>query len=397
MIPARRAAKYAGIGVLAIVVLVVVGLTVGVLGAPSVEGIENRFAAVDDNATTINTTIGVRNPNPVGVDVGDLSIDYAIAMNDVEMATGEKHGLALDSGQSDIPFTTRMNNTRIPAWWYTHVSNGERTAVVAAVDVSHGLLGGNDISLPQEQTISTDIIGQFNDSTTRPIDANRPLVTDPVLYVNETAATYGENVTRQETPLDMAFTVHNPKPYPYAVSEIGYTIEMNGVEVGSGSTADPYAIPGGTTRTLDARTVIQNENLDDWWVSHLERDQVTTLTIDVYLVVDPDTTGTLGETVDPFRIDADPLDYETTIETDIFGTKASDGLTGNATTTGSTDGAGSGSATPTETPTPTDSGTDTPTETTLPVDPDPSTTTEASEPTSTATPTEPTDDGGLLG
>jgi len=399
MIPLRRAATYAGIGVLGLVVLVVVGVAVGVLGAPSVDGVENQFAAVDDATTTIDTNLTVTNPNPIGVSLGGLSVDYAIEMNDVAMAAGHKEGLSLDTGTTEIPFRTQMNNTRIPAWWFTHVSNGETTSVYVDVAVSHGLLGGNDISLPQEQTIETDIVGQFNDSTTRPIAANQPVVSDPVLFINETSATYGENVTRQETPLDMAFTVYNPKVYPYTVSEIGYTIEMNGVEVGSGTTEDPYAIPGRTETTLEATTVIQNERLDDWWVSHLERDQVTTLTIDFYLLLDPDTTDALGQSVDPIRLDVDQLDHQTTIETDIFGTKDVDGLSGNATAAESTEAAGDGEGTADSGGDATNTDDSTSTESTETTTADGSTNTAPPTETTEETPTqtETTDDGGLLG
>jgi cell division septation protein DedD len=96
--------------------------------------------------------------------------------------------------------------------------------------------------------------------------------------------------------------------------------------------------------------VLRNERLDESWISHLERDQVTNLTVDTYVVVDPDAAGVLGETVPAFRIDSDELDYETVIETDVFGTKASDGLDPRA---------GNDGDRPAETPTPTPAGTHT--------------------------------------
>ena len=401
MIGLRRGLKYAGLGVLCLVVLVVLGVALGLLGAPTVDGVENRFATVNDSTTTVNTTMAVSNPNPVGVSLGDVQIDYAIDMNDVRMAEGGREGVAIDAGRSTIPFTTQLNNSRIPQWWYTHVDSGEETAVLVDATVSSGLLGGRSLSLPQEQTVETDILGQFNDSTTRPIDADQAVVSDPVLYLNETSATYGANVTPAETPLETAFTVYNPKRYPYAVSEIGYEIEMNGVQVGEGSTAGPGAIPGRSERTLRPTTVIDNQRLDEWWVSHLERDQETTLTIDFYVVIDPDTSGVLGETVEPIRLDVDHFDYETTIETDIFGTKDSDGLGASGAGDGSTDDStgdegDSGEETATSTATPTDTGQETTaTETATPTPTETATATATETATATPTETATEDDDGL--
>ncbi len=359
----RSVAKYAGIAVLVLGVLVGAGFLLGFVGVPSVEAVENRFDSVNDSTTTIDTKLVVNNPNPIGVSLGDTSVDYTVFMNDVPMANGSKHGLSIGTGNSSVEFESYMNNENIPKWWYTHVSNGETTEVLVDADVSVGLLGGKSISLPQRQTIETDIIGQFNDTTTREVNAGVPLVSDPVLYVNETRATYGSNVTLERTPLDMAFTVYNPKSYPYTVSEVGYEIRMNDITVGEGSTERSYTIPGHTERTLETTTVIKNGNLDDWWVSHLERDQVTNLTIDFYFLID---TGT-GE---PIRIDSQKLDHHTVIETDIFGTKDSDGLepgTSDDTASGEdSDGSSGEDSTPTATSDSSDDGTSTATATPTP-------------------------------
>jgi LEA14-like dessication related protein len=391
-----KATKYIGVAVVGLILLVVLGFVLGVLGSPAVEDVQNRFGPVNDSTTTIETDLVVSNPNPVDITVGGLGISYTVFMNDVRMASGDKQGVDLGSGTDTLAFTTRMRNERIPAWWYTHVRNGERTELLVNASVSHGLLGGNEFEFPQEETIETDILGGFNSSEPRPINADQPPVSDPILYLNETAASYGENITRERTPLETAFTVYNLKPWPYTVTEIGYTIEMNAVEVGEGSTERPYAIPPGSETTLRAETVIRNERLDEWWVSHLRNDQVTNLTIDFYIVVDPDPGDAIPGTVDPIRIDSDKFDHHTTIETDIFGTKnATDGSADAAdrtpTPAETPTADSSGDATPTPTPTPTE------TESDIPLDTPTDTPTNTSTDTPTDTPTETPDDGGILG
>jgi len=408
MSPDRSRLTYLLVVVVAPAFLIVAGFVLGVFGAPSVEDVQNRFGPVNESTTTIYTDLAVSNPNPVDMTVGGLGIAYTVHMNDISMAAGDKRGLSVDSGESSLEFTTHMSNERVPEWWYTHVRNGERTELLINASVSHGLLGGNEFEFPREETIETDILGGFNSSEPQPVNADQPPVSDPVLYLNETAAWYGENITREQTPLETSFTVYNPKPWPYTVTEIGYTIEMNGVVVGEGSTERPYAIPPGSETTLRAETVIANGRLDEWWVTHLRNDQVTNLTVDFYLVVDPDPGGVIPGEVDPIRLDSDVFDHHTTIETDIFGNKnATDGPSGergadrtptpdrtataDSTPTPTSTETESGGILDTPTPTPTETPTPTPTETPTP------TPTETPTPTPTETPTPTPDDGGILG
>jgi len=409
-----------------LVALVVVAVLLGVLGVPAVEGVENRFGSVNDSTTTIHTDLTVNNPNPVGVSLGGTTVNYSVLMNDVRMANGVKEGVQVETGTSTLSFTTRMNNERIPPWWVSHIRENETTDVLIDARVTSSLLGGRTFEVPQERTIETDLISNFNSEETRPIEANRPVVEDPVLYVNETSASWDrEALTAEETPIDMGFRVYNPKPYPYAVTEIGYEIRMNGIVVGEGSSEDVATVAPGATETIDTRTAIVNSNLDEWWVSHLERNQVTDLEIDFSVVVDPveedGPAGGLDRTVGEIELPVEPLDYEERIETDIFGTKNGTDASASGGTASDGDDSNGGTGTQTETPTdtPTDDGligdgddsTETPTDDGLIGDSD-ATTTAGSDDTPTPAPdsdettTEdplgpdeptPTDDGGLIG
>jgi LEA14-like dessication related protein len=235
------------------------------------------------------------------------------------------------------------------------------------------------------------------------------VVSDPIVYVNRTNATWGE-VTNATTRLDVTFVVYNPKPYPIGMTEIGYEVSMNDVTVGDGTTGRSVVIPPGETRTVETTTRIRNENLDEWWVSHLERNQVSELRMAFFAHLDLRTTTV--------RVPLSGVTYTKTIETDIFGTKpdtagtADDGDPETATeapndrpgagTPNDENGDGAAgtdvsSATPDRTPTPIPSGGD---------DPPSDDRTSTPEPTRSPTPTSspirtptltPSDDGGLLG
>ncbi|WP_277541533.1 LEA type 2 family protein [Haloarcula laminariae] len=313
----RELGRLRQVGLVALVLAGSIGgaFAVGAIGVPAVESVENRFTGVSENTTTVGTAITVSNPNPIGVSLGGTTINYTVSMNDVAMASGQKRGIALDRGNTTLQLSTRMQNGKIPAWWVSHITNGERTQVTIDADITDSLVGGRSVTLTQNREIETDMLGAFNSTETRPVNADRPFVSDPVLYINETRGSWDrEGVTRSETPMEMAFDVYNPKPVPYAVSKIGYTTYMNDVRVGSGETDSEELIMPGERETIGVRNVIRNERLDEWWVTHLQRNQNTTMYIDFYLVVEGG-----GE---QFRIDLDAIDYETAIETDIFGTKA---------------------------------------------------------------------------
>ncbi|MEA5387343.1 hypothetical protein VB773_15395 [Haloarculaceae archaeon H-GB2-1] len=78
-------------------------------------------------------------------------MNYTVRMNDVRMATGGRTGLAVDRGNSTMNFTTQMQNERIPAWWYSHVDNGERTEVTVDASVSVPVLGGSPSRCPSRR------------------------------------------------------------------------------------------------------------------------------------------------------------------------------------------------------------------------------------------------------
>ncbi|WP_458188270.1 LEA type 2 family protein [Haladaptatus sp. NG-WS-4] len=294
--------------VILVAALVGAGVLSGVLGAPRV-GIDNEFGDVSNETTEIRTALVVNNPNPFGVRVGNTSVNYTVEMNDVAMASGQRSNLGLDSGNSTLLFSTRMQNGKIPEWWVTHIRNDEQTTLRLNSKVRSSLVG-RSVRVPYEQRIETDIIGEFNSTETRPVNADAPFVSDPVLYVNETSANWG-SVTREQTPIRMRMQVYNPKQVPYTISEIGYEMTMNDIAVGSGTAERPYTIPGRSEKTVQMKTMVDNPRLDEWWVSHLSNDQVTDLRIEFYARIEFPS----GETV---RVPLRQLTYGKRIETHIF-------------------------------------------------------------------------------
>ncbi|WP_332898533.1 LEA type 2 family protein [Haladaptatus sp. CMSO5] len=364
------------------VLVAVVGLLVasiggawalGIIGVPVVGGVENRFTGVSDTQTAIQTDLVVSNPNPISLQLGGTSVEYDVAMNDVSIAYGKKEGLDIEQGNTTLQFDTRMDNEKIPAWWVTHIQNNETTNVNINAQVHSSLLG-RTFNVPQSQQIHTNLIGQLNSDETRPINANQAVISDPVLYINQTSATWG-TVTDQQTPIDLQFVLYNPKATPYTITELGYTITMNNITVGEGVTDRSHVIPGGATETVATTATINNQLLDDWWASHLRNNQVTELRIDFYAKVQ------VGQSGPSFRLPLDDLTHTQTVETDIFGTKDQTDIDTNLNSSTSTDDEQTQTAETT---------------TTEQSDETTASTTETTTTETTTTATETTDDGGIL-
>jgi LEA14-like dessication related protein len=168
---------------LAVVALV---LTAGVaflfFAQPSVAGVDNRFGAVNETATVIESDLQVRNPNPVGATLGGLTVDYAIDMNGIRMATGTKGGLSVPQGESTVPMTTRLANERIPMWWVSHLRNDQVTDLRIDFSARFELPTGT-VEIPLDprtytRTVETDVFGNKVDESGDPDGTATPTPSD---------------------------------------------------------------------------------------------------------------------------------------------------------------------------------------------------------------------------
>lgn len=156
----KRGATYAGVVLGGLIVVGGLAVMLGFLGVPQVETIDNRFGSVNDSTTEIRTNITVNNPNPIGITLGDTTIDYTVDMNEVRMATGQKEGVSIGTGNSSIGLVTYLNNSKIPAWWYTHIREGERSELLVDADIESGTFGSHNFRT--NESIQTNILGAFN-------------------------------------------------------------------------------------------------------------------------------------------------------------------------------------------------------------------------------------------
>lgn len=296
---------------LATVVLLGTATAVGVLGVPRVVDIHSHLVGANDSTTVVDSNLTVDNPNPFPITLRRADVSYTVFMNDVAVGDGREPGVSLPAGNSSIQVTTGLRNDRIDEWWVSHIRHDERTNLTVVATVQSTRFDESVSRRVAHRTVRTDIISAFETNRTIPIDANRQLVSDPVLYVNQSTAHWG-TVTQNRTVVRTNLTVYNPHSYAIPVTGVDYNVTMNGVRMANGSTENVHTVPAHAHRNVTARLVIDNDNLDEWWVRHVQRNQTTTVRFDYAVDLDLAAFGGGNRTVSPAPINR-------TFRTDVFG------------------------------------------------------------------------------
>ena len=278
-----------------------VGYAAGVVGVPSVEGADAEVGAVEGSHTEVRTQLLVDNPNPVGAASANVSAAYTVTLNDVEVAAEDGERLALAPGRSTETLTTRLDHDRIPAWWASHVTAGERTDVVLEGDVSSSIVDWG-VPIEERRTVETDLLSSFETEATRSIT----VVGSRTLLVNATRADWGA-VDERRTELELAFDVYNPGP-TVTVTAVRYVLTANDVVLGEGELDREHVLESGEETTVDGTAAFESDRLVAWWVSHLENDERSVLRLAFEAEAElPD-----GSTID---VPLEELTHEETIET----------------------------------------------------------------------------------
>jgi len=254
-----------------------------VIDKPRVESVDNSWGTVEDDRSEIETEIAVDNPFLLRVGDGVANVRYTVAMNDVRFADEREKQVQLQGRDDVVTVRTWIDNSEIPDWWVTHVNRNETTTVRVdpAVVVEYGGVDVQADPWTRERTFQTDLLDPLQTERTREFSAfNRT-----VLVVNETDARWG-HATTERTPINASATVTNPLPAPIPITNVSYTVRMNGIVVGQGRAGQQTLIPAESTRTIRANATIDNSELDEWWVTHLRNDETTRLSVDFNATVE---------------------------------------------------------------------------------------------------------------
>jgi len=416
------------------IIIALIALFVFLFQQPSI-GVQNwgEWGEVNEEQTEIITTLWVDNPNPLGVALtGTAQVSYDLTLNDVKLADGEAQNLDVPPGNDTLTLSTELNNHRIPEWWVNFVQNNETISVTAepqgTVDVvllsaSHGttidktlledatpvssalsqVAGGAEGEYTKtfsgdriETQFASDLIDnqRLNELTSVGVSSEEITVG---YEVQRGWTTWGE-VSQERTVVYYHFLVHNPSEVvaiPAEPDNLGLTVNMNNVELFTAQEDDTTlqnpmefslseslgkrVLTPGETKEIVYAIEMDNEKLDDWFVSHVQRDEQTDVRVEFQMVFDN------GETI--FRVpENSPVTYSCELQTGIL----VDGQNQETTClqpesvpgVDTSESSSQNDDESTTTPTPTGTDTDVPTRNQMPTE------TETVVPTQTPTPTE---------
>lgn len=279
----RRGGKYVGGGVLALAGLVVVLFVLGVIGIPDGSLDNNEWGEVDNDSIEVITTVQVDNPNPVGA---SADVEYGVDMQGVRLAEGEGSGLDVSGGSNQLELRTDLFQERLPAWWSSHLNNDEVSALAvnATIDAAAGpLAGSHDTTIEDE--VDTDIEGALNESFAR-FEGQYPEVA-PAVEIRDVTTRWGV-VNESTTEIRTDVTIHNPNPVaPVPTPAFTGSLVFNDIpvaeweagDVAVTDAADDATIPPGETEQRTLVVVMDNQNIPDWFASHVEQDEFTEMVI----------------------------------------------------------------------------------------------------------------------
>jgi len=283
-----------------IILLLTTFLIIGCIqevGKPEIRGISHKWGNVTSSTTEIITTIKVYNPNPIPLPLKDILTE--VYMNHIKMGEGSalKSEIKANS-ESEIILSTKIENSKIPEWWVTHIKNGEKSTMNVKGYIVFDLKV-TEFKYPIElsNSIETNILAGLSSDEPR---ENR---VGPVTLTIKSVKSYWGEVNEDYTEIITLATIYNDNPIPVPIVKFYYLVEMNGIKVAEGSSTIEAVIKPKSEETITFITKIDNNLLDEWWVSHIKNGERTKVKISIQPVIkvyDKEFKFTIAEKEDEF-------------------------------------------------------------------------------------------------
>ncbi|WP_227357417.1 hypothetical protein [Haladaptatus salinisoli] len=304
------------IGIIVVVVLIagsgLLAISSGQVPKPSA-GVQDfgDWGAVTDQQTEIITTFWTNNPYPIDLTTGKaLHLRYSLTLNGVTVAEGTRDRVDLPKGNTTQTQSTYLQNNQMKLWWVNFLRANE---TIHATGHGHVRITTPVTDWTHQKSTNhtqfenqTPISGSLTQATQRlkgryvrtqylnigPVRQNVTVGAE----VQEAEAMWGR-VNQNQTTLLVRFRVHNPsETIPIIVDPTGLRMRanVNGVRMfrsGSGvlsaNTAEQTLLLPGETRDIVIPVTMDNDNVDDWFRTHVQNGEQSTIVVRLQLVVDP--------------------------------------------------------------------------------------------------------------
>ncbi|WP_459192014.1 LEA type 2 family protein [Halosimplex sp. J119] len=276
---------------------------------PHVEDTDREWGAVDDDSTEILTSVALNNTNREAAinDLLTLRIAQRTAVNGIPVANGTHRTDGLDPGESALDLTSTMNNSKVPSWWARHLNRGETSTVTTMPEVRADL-GFSQFDVPvidRTSEFDTDLLAGVGDGgqETVTVDGQDAIVMTPE------SVQWGE-ATRETAPIDVEATLENEQPAPVTVTEVRYHVALNDVVLANRTVPETYIVEPGESEAMKFTMVLDNQRMDEWWVTHVRGGETSNVSITV--------TATVETAAGTETVTLDSLSDDSTMTTDVL-------------------------------------------------------------------------------
>ncbi|MCE7740706.1 MAG: hypothetical protein GPJ50_15165 [Candidatus Heimdallarchaeota archaeon] len=249
------------------------------VGNPELREINFNWGQVTPTETEIITNILIYNPNPVSLPLKDVQSE--IYMNNIKMGECSTLNAKIEeNSESTIIFSTKLENSRIPEWWVSHIKNDEESTMNIDGYVEFNL-EITDFKYPFKLSnpIKTDILSGLSSGNQQKINVG------PVSLRIKSESYWGD-VNKDYTEIITLVTIYNDNLIPVPVTKFESLVEMNDIKLAETSNNVETIIPPKSERTLTLVTKLDNKMLDEWWVSHITNEEHTEVEIILQAVIE---------------------------------------------------------------------------------------------------------------
>jgi len=261
------------------------GSDAGTYEQPTVVESSREWGEVGKETTELRASATLDNPNDGSVnEFVQLSSTTRVAINDVVVANHTESMGALEPGRNEVAVTVPWDNTATPQWWARHVNNGERSTRSLSQQTTADL-GFTKFDVREESgdtTFETDVLAGLESDDTVDVSTESG---QTVAEIRKTRANWGEADT-EESPIEVTVTMKNTFDTEITLTDLRYTFLMNDVTVGDGTAPEEYTLAPGETRELTYSITLDSQKMDEWWVSHIRNDEVTTVDVQTSVLVE---------------------------------------------------------------------------------------------------------------
>lgn len=263
------------------------------------ESVTFSWGEVTEETTSLNAEIDVRSYLPVVMIPGVINIEMPVYLYDVEAVRFEIPEFKLSGRQTTLHASAVIEQTNFPHWWVNFIQHEEVISLSVKPCLNMHIFGMSfSLRLPPIQTeFHVPIMSNFNstEAITMGFDTalpweiaqdpaghfkvSPPMPEQPILTIESWELHWGD-VTTDTTQIYGSVMLRNDSLIPLSVPDFRLWFDMNSIPIIQGATltaAQPLLLPGGSVvLTLEAN--VDNDMFVQWWASHLQKEENTTIT-----------------------------------------------------------------------------------------------------------------------